>query len=257
MRHDVEIPIPDHLRELFTIPSCDMLALPDAEPLQLRLPNGATLSPVADLSKGIPTDCSLAVNLFVQLGPFLASIECLLKVLALLQPLIKVVDSLGPPPDLIKLPEAVVEFGEAAAKLAPCFGMIMPAGPNILMFIKDLILMIIKIINCLIGQLETILGIMQGIELRLDAAQKAGNTELVMVLECARANATTAAQHAQASLGPVQNLMPLIAFFLELAQISFTLPELGSAEDSAALQGTIDTLKDTITTLETVLETLP
>lgn len=257
MRHDVEIPIPDNLRELFSIPTCDMVSLPDAEPLQLRLPNGATISPVADLSKGIPTDCSLAVNLFVQLGPFLASIECLLRVLGLLQPLIKVVNSLGPPPDPIKLPEAIVEFGEAAAKLMPCFGMIMPAGPNILMFLKDLILMIIKLIKCMIGQLETILGIMQGIEIKLDAAQKAGNAELAKILECARENASTAAQHAQASLGPVQNLMPLIGFFLELAGISFEIPALGSAEDSAALQGTIDKLKDTITTLETVLETLP
>lgn len=257
MRHDVAIPVPADLQALFHIPSCDMLALPSAEPVQLRLPNGATFRPIADLSKGIPTDCSLNVNLFAQLAPFLASIECLLKVLALLQPLIKVVNSLGPPPDPIKLPEAIVEFGEAAAKLLPCFGMILPMNPNILAFIKDLLLMIIKTIKCLIGSLETILGMMRGIELRLDAAEKAGNTELAKALQCARENAATAAQHAQASLGPVQNLMPLIGFFLELAQVKLEIPELGSAEDSAALQTTIDTLKDTITTIEAVVETLP
>jgi hypothetical protein len=98
---------------------------------------------------------------------------------------------------------------------------------------------------------------MQGIEIRMGEAQAAGNTELQRVLECARANATTMANHAQASLGPVQNLMPLIGFFLELAGIELAIPALGSAEDSAALQQTIATLNDTVTTLENILETLP
>lgn len=256
MRHDVEIPIPDDLRHLFEIPTCEMVALPEQSELKLRLPNGSTLSPIADISKGFPTDCSLTVNLFIQLAPFLASIECLLKVLGLLKPLIDVVKSLGPPPDPIKLPSAIADFVKAAEALLPCFGMIAP-GPTIFFFIKDLLLLIIKIIKCMIGQLQTILGIMQGIEIRLADAQTAGNTELQKVLECARENAATAANHAQSSLGPVQNLMPLIGFFLELAGVKLELPALGSAEDSAALQQTIDTLTDTITTLEGVLETLP
>ena len=256
MRHDVEIPIPDDLKALFEIPTCEAISLPEAAELKLRLPNGATLSSIADVSKGIPTDCSLAVNLFIQLAPFLASIECLLKVLALLKPLIDVVKSLGPPPDPIKLPTAIADFLEAAKDLLPCFGMIIP-GTTIFLFIKDLLLLIIKIIKCMIGQLETILGIMQGIELRLGEAQAAGNTELMKVLECAKENATTAAGHAQQSLGPVTNILPLIQSFLELAGVSFELPALGSPEDAAALSETISKLNDTITTLESIIETLP
>lgn len=256
MRHDVEIPIPDDLKALFEIPTCEAISLPEAAQLQLRLPNGATLSSISDLSKGIPTDCSLAVNLFIQLAPFLASIECLLKVLGLLKPLIDVVKGLGPPPDPIKLGQAIPEFLDAAVKLLPCFGMIVP-GTTIFMFIKDLLLLIIKIINCMIGQLQTILGIMSGIELRLGEAQAAGNTELAKVLECARENATTAAAHAQQSLGPVTNILPLIQSFLELAGVSFELPALGSPEDTAALSETISKLQDTITTLESIIETLP
>jgi hypothetical protein len=256
MRYDAPIPIPDDLKKLFEIPSCEAVALPDASDLKLRLPNGSTFSPIADLSKGFPTDCSLTVNLFIQLAPFLASIECLLKVLGLLKPLIDVVKSLGPPPDPIKLPNAIADFVKAAEALLPCFGMIMPST-NIFFFLKDLILLIIKIIKCMIGQLQTILGIMQGIEIRLADAQTAGNTELQRVLECAKKNAATAANHAQSSLGPVQNLMPLIGFFLDLAGIKLEIPPLGSAEDSAALEQTIETLNDTITTLENVVESLP
>jgi hypothetical protein len=256
MRHDVQIPIPADLQALFAIPTCEAVALPEAAELKLRLPNGATLSSIPDVSKGIPTDCSLTVNLFLQLAPFLASIECLLKVLGLLKPLIDVVKALGPPPDLFKLGEAIPAFMEAAAKLLPCFGMIAP-GAGIFNFIKDLLLLIIKIIKCMVGQLETILGIMQGIELRLGEAQAAGNTELMKILECARENAATAAGHAQQSLGPVTNILPLIQSFLELAGVSFELPALGSAEDSAALSETIAKLNDTVTTLEAIIETLP
>lgn len=253
MQFTAEIPIPADLQALFNIPDCADLALPKAEKLQLRLPNGATLSAIPDLSKGIPSDCSLVANLFLQLAPFLASIECLLKVLALIKPLIKVIGGL---PDPIKIAQAVPDFMKAAEDLVGCLGMLIP-GITIFNFIKDLLLLIIKIIKCLIGQLESILAIMQGIELRFGEAQAAGNTELMRVLDCAKANATTAADHASQSLGPVTNILPLIQVFLELAQVKLEIPAIGSAADSAALQGTIDSLKDTVTTIESVIESLP
>lgn len=253
MQHTAEIPIPLDLQELFKIPVCAELELPKAEKLQLRLPNGSTLTSIPDLSKGIPSDCSLVANLFLQLAPFLASIECLLKVLALIKPLIAVIGAL---PDPIKIAQAVPDFMKAAEGIAGCLGMLIP-GVSIFNFVKDLLLLIIKIIKCLVGQLESILAIMQGIELRLGEAEAAGNTELQRVLECAKANAATAADHASQSLGPVTNILPLIQVFLELAGVKLEIPSIGSAEDSAALQGTIDSLKDTITTIETVIETLP
>jgi hypothetical protein len=256
MKHDDPISIPVDLQELFEIPNCAAIALPDAEPLVLRLPTGARIQAIPDLAKGIPTDCSLVANIFLQLAPFLASIECLVKVLGLLQPLIKVVDGLKSLPDPSKVLEAIPDFAKAAVALADCFKILIPAV-GIFDFVKDLLLLVIKIIKCLIGQLETILGIMQGIELRLGEAQAAGNTELAAVLQCAKENATNAANHAGQSLGPVTNILPLVQVFLEMAGVSLQMPAIGSAEDSAALQNTIDTLKDTITTIETVLETLP
>jgi hypothetical protein len=51
--------------------------------------------------------------------------------------------------------------------------------------------------------------------------------------------------------------MPLITSFLELAGVSFQLPELGDPSDAAALQETIDKLEDTVTVLEQIIETLP
>lgn len=255
MQHTAEIPIPVDLQELFKVPVCADLALPKAEKLQLRLPTGATLTAIPDLSKGIPSDCSLVANIFLQLAPFLASIECLLKVLGLIKPLMDIVNNMAPPHP-IKLPKAIVDFGEAAAKLAECLKIIIP-GVGIYNFVKDLLLLIIKIIKCLIGQLESILAIMQGIEIRLGEAEKSGNAELKRVLECAKANATTSANHASQSLGPVTDIMPLVQVFLEMAGVKLEIPSIGSAEDSAALLETINKLKDTITTIEAVIETLP
>jgi hypothetical protein len=253
MQHTDAIPIPLDLQELFKVPVCADLALPKAEKLQLRLPNGATLTAIPDLTRGIPSDCSLVANLFLQLAPFLASIECLLKLLALVKPLVAIIKAI---PDPIAIAKELGPFLQAVDGLKDCLGMLIPAI-TVFNFVKDLLLLIIKIIKCLIGQLESILAIMQGIELRLGEAEAAGNTELKKVLECAKANATTAADHASQSLGPVTNILPLIQTFLELAGVKLEIPSIGSAEDSAALQETIDKLKDTITTIEAVIETLP
>ncbi|WP_157217412.1 hypothetical protein [Flavisphingomonas formosensis] len=255
MTHDDPITIPVDLQKLFEIPTCSAISLPDMEPLVLRLPTGAKIQAIPDLTKGIPTDCSLVANIFLQLAPFLASIECLVKVLAVLKPLMDVMEALKSA-DLVKIAGSVGGVIDALKGLADCFKILIPAA-GIFDFVKDLLLLIIKIIKCLIGQLETVLGIMQGIELRLGEAEAAGNTELAAVLQCAKENATNAANHAGQSLGPVTNIMPLVSVFLEMAGVSLELPALGSAEDSAALQNTIDTLKDTVTTIESVLETLP
>ena len=67
-----------------------------SEPLKIELPMGGSLKAFTDISKGIPTDCSMVFNLMVQLAPMLASIECLVRVLKLLAPLIEVIK--GAPP---------------------------------------------------------------------------------------------------------------------------------------------------------------
>lgn len=255
MEHTAEIPISAELQKLFEIPSCADLDLPKATKLELRLPNGGSLTAIPDLSKGIPTDCSLVANLFIQLAPFLASIECLLKVLGLIKPLIDIIQAV-PSLDPIKIGKAMPDFVKAAEGIVGCLGMIIPAV-GIFNFIKDLLMLIIKLLKCLIGQLESILKIMQGIDIKFAEAEAAGNTELMRVLDCARANAASAAEHAAQSMGPVTNIMALVEPFMEIAGIKLKIPGPGGAEDTAALEKTIDSLKDTITTVEQVLETLP
>ena len=85
MTQPIDIPIPVDLQELMQIPECFDLRLDKPVDLSLHLPTGSVLKAMGDVSKAVPTDCALAFNLLLQLGPLLASMECLLKILKLLK----------------------------------------------------------------------------------------------------------------------------------------------------------------------------
>ena len=116
----IDIAVAPDLAALFDLPPCSDLSIPGPSPLTVTLPTGGSIKAFADISKGIPTDCSMTFSLMLQIAPFLAVSECLIKILKLLKPLIDVVKSLGPPPDPIKLPAAIEDFVKAAVDLAPC-----------------------------------------------------------------------------------------------------------------------------------------
>ncbi|MGJ8589605.1 MAG: hypothetical protein ACSHXW_15760 [Yoonia sp.] len=253
MLHEAEIPVPEELQKLMAMPACVDLSFPQVGELGISLPNGGKIKAISDLTNGIPTDCSLATNLLIQLQPFLASIECILKILGLLKPLIDVIKAL---PDPIAIAQAVPDFVEAAEELLPCFGMLIPGVP-IYDFVKDILLLILAILKCVIGSLKTVLGVMQGIGLRIEAAEAAGNTQLKALLECAQENAANSASHAMSQMGPVENLMPMITSFLEMAGVELVLPELGAPEDAEKLEVIIGQLEDTVTMIEQIIESLP
>src|ERR1700683_549995 len=97
---NIDIPIPTDLNKMFQFPPCAQVQLKPPSPLKITLPTGGTLSAFSDLSKGIPSDCSLTFSLMLQIAPFLGSIECLLKVLGLIGPLVESVKGVF---DLLKL----------------------------------------------------------------------------------------------------------------------------------------------------------
>jgi hypothetical protein len=88
----------------------------------VQLPTGATLHPIAGGTSGSGV-CATTADLQRQVAPWLASTECLIKVLALLKPLIDIVKSLPSPP-----PSSLQEFAKAAAAIQPCLLMNTPAG---------------------------------------------------------------------------------------------------------------------------------
>ena len=95
------------------------------------------------------TECSAATNLQTQIAPFIASMSCQLKVLKLLKPLIDVIHGLPNPPV-----HALQEFSMAANDLAPWLLLSTPLG--VLPFVRDLLCLEIRSLNCLLRNLQTI-----------------------------------------------------------------------------------------------------
>src|SRR5688500_14436119 len=134
---NLDIPVPDKLREALSAPRCIDLSLGKPKKLTVQLPSGAALTSLANAGQNIPNDCSLTFSLMLQIAPLMGSMECVLKILKLLKPLSDAVTSPPPTPALIK------EIVTAVADLAPCFLMLTPAG--MIPFVRDILCLILKV----------------------------------------------------------------------------------------------------------------
>lgn len=251
---NIDIEVDADLQKAFQIPTCVDLGLPSAGELKLRLPTGGTFQAFADISKGIPTDCSMTFNLMLQLAPFLAAIECPLKILKLLKPLIEIVNSLpGIPPV-----KAIKEFGEAAADLTEsCILKIAVPELAIIPFIQDLLCLILKVLRCFRSQMKSLLAIMGPLTLQLQTAQADGNDELVATIQCAQQNAQTQATQLMNSLGPVGVLLDLAGPLFGIAGVqAIQLPALGSATDLNTLRSVVKSIQSVEATIQIAADAL-
>lgn len=111
----------------------------------VHLPTGGALHPIAG---GAGADgssvCATTADLERQVAPWLASTECLLKVLALLKPLIDIVNALPDPSE-----SSLQQFSEAASAIQPCLLMNTPAGA--IPLVRDLLCLTLQSLTCLQG----------------------------------------------------------------------------------------------------------
>jgi hypothetical protein len=248
---NVDIPVPDKLREALSAPKCIDLSLPEPQKLTVALPSGLSLSSLSNAGQNIPNDCSLTFSLMLQIAPLMASMECVLKILKLLKPLSDAVTSPPPTPGLIK------EIAEAVADLAPCFLMLTPAG--MIPFVRDILCLILKILNCLIGQLKTALDFMSGLSIKLESAQAGNNpdSDLIASLECARENVLTSIGHLMQGIEPVQVILDLAGPFMSIAGVgAIQLPALGGAGDTEALNQVLTILEEVVATIQQIVDAL-
>jgi len=140
-----EVPLPEKLKEYLKTPRCADIGLPEPASVKLDLFNGSSLKGVNFDPNKIPTDCSLNLSLLLQLGPILANLECFIRVLKLIEPLIDVIKGLPFPPV-----EAIQKFVEASADVIKCIASLTtPAG--MIPFVKDILLLIIRVLKCTTG----------------------------------------------------------------------------------------------------------
>ena len=240
----IDVELSPELQEALTQPVCADLSLPKPGNVQLTLPTGGTLKAIADASRAIPTDCTLTANLMLQLGPILANLDCIIKLLKLIEPLIEVIKGLPFPPV-----EAIKKFGEAVPPVVACITAL--TGLGIPPFVRDILCLIIKIMRCLIDQLNSIIAVLGGLQLDFEAAQLEGNEEQLASIECARENAMCSADAAFQSIEPVMLVLELVMPLFEMTPASpIEIPSFAPAEDVegmktlvAAMEGFVDALQ--------------
>jgi hypothetical protein len=253
---NIDVTLSSDILDQLAIPQCTELRLPHARLPQIRLPTGGSIKGITDLTKGIPSDCSLNFSLAAQLAPIMASIECLVKVLALITPLIDVIKALPGAPDPTALLKAVAKFVQAAEALAPC--LLVPTPLAMIPFVADILRLLIAMLSCLIQQLDSVVKLMRRLQTSIRLAERDGNTALVSTLNCAMENAQTTANGTLQGIEPVKVLLELAGAFMSIAQIpAITLPEVGSSTDLAALESTLDTLRGIVGTMQQIVDVLP
>jgi hypothetical protein len=242
---NIDIPVPENLKNFLEAPKCIDLTLPKVKIPTITLPTGSKLKGMADVSKGIPTDCSVTFSLLLQIGPILASMECLLK-------LLKVVGAIL---DAVKDPLKIPDMITAAVDIKECI--LIPTGLNLPIFVKDLLCLILKILKCAVGSLKSVAQLMQGLTLSLDAAAQEGNEDLIATLKCAQGNAQTQADSIMTSIEPLAVLLDLASGVMKMAQvapISLSLPAGGQGADAILQVTTV--LDGVVEILEAVVEPL-
>jgi hypothetical protein len=247
----LDIKIEGSLQEALNLPPCEEIKLNLPSPLKVTLPTGGSIKALSDLSKGFPTDCGMTINLMLQIAPLLASMECLLKILKLIKPLIDVINGLPVPPV-----KALLDFGKAAEELVPC--LLVPTPLSILPFLKDLLCLILKALKCFLSQMKTLIGFLSGIKLSLQAAQADNNSELMASLQCAQDNAMTQAQGLSQSLDPIFTVLQLMsAIFAIAGKQPPQLPTLGAPPvDVEGLNTLVQSIQGVVGTLQVIADAL-
>jgi hypothetical protein len=246
----LDIPLPDDLVNALKEPQCVDLSLPKANFPELRLPTGGTVKGIADITKGIPSDCSMNASLALQIAPIMASMECLLKVLKFIGVLVSTFQELSSG-NVTAIPSGLGKIAEAGGDVAECIGMVVSPAIPFGQFIKDLILMIVRMLKCMLQALKSVVEVLDGLEFEIASAAQNGNDARLAQLECAKENAMASAEGAMQSIDPIATILALAGPFLELMPGAPTiqLPQLAS-------DGSIDSLKDAINSLEQVVLTL-
>lgn len=253
----MDIPLSADLQDILKLPPCADISLPPPRTLSISLPSGGELKSIQDISRGVPTDCSLSFSLLLQISPILASMACILKMLAVLKPLIDVVTGLTKLPPKVD-PGEILDLGKAAEDLIQhCFLMLTPAG--MIPFLRDILCLILAVLRCLLGEMKTIAGIMQGLTLQMNLAMESGNTDLQSALACAQQNAANSAQSTAQAIEPITAILDLLSPIFGLTgqqPITLALPPLGSNADVAALNSVIAVLQTTVDLLQDVTTAL-
>ena len=240
---NVPVQLPAELAGFLAQPNCVDIALPKPQSGTIRLPTGGSIPAIANFAEGIPDNCSVSVSLMTQIGPLVGSLDCIIKLLGLIGPLTEVIKGLPFPPA-----KAIADFVKATPPVLECLAAFTPGG-GIVLFVKDIICLVVKMLRCLLDQLNSIISAMESLQLQITAAE--GNPQLLANLECAQENVQCAAQGALQSIDPVRVILELIEPLADIAQLPFEgIPSLSDSTELEPLRSVVSTLDEVANALE-------
>ncbi len=220
--------------------------------MRIRLPTGGTLVAPTDPTQDLPSDCSRVFGLLPPVATYLASTQCLLKVLELVGPLARVVTVLGRTPELAG---GAAQLLSVAQALAPCE--LATKAVSAVPFVRDVLCVVLRAVNCILGQLKNLVAVMASVASQLPAAQAAGNADLVRALEAAQNNAQVRAASVLSSIDAVQSVLDLASPWFEISGIErVQLPSAPRNADLNALTQLTGTLRSSAASLQIAVDAL-
>ncbi|MCP4925661.1 MAG: hypothetical protein GY916_06940 [Gammaproteobacteria bacterium] len=246
---ELEVALSEEIASYLAQPICADISLPEPGSVSLELPTGGTIKGIGDVTNGIPTDCSLNVSLMLQLGPILANLECFIRVLKLIKPLIDVIKGLPFPPV-----KAITDFGEAAVDVTECIvKFTTPLG--MIPFVRDILCLIIRLLNCMLDQMNSLLAMMEKLTLSFDAAD--GNAVEQELIKCAQDNAQRSATAQLQAVEPVMVILEIAAPIFEIAQVGpIEIPTLEGVEGVEQMRSFTTTMGEFVDTLQLIADGL-
>ncbi len=245
----IDIPVSANVQDALDLPPCAKLRIPKPKPLTLALPTGGTMQAVTDLSKGIPTDCGASMNIMLQVAPLLAAIDCPLKILGVIGPLMEVITSLTKG-DLLGAGQAMGKLTPAIEKLGPCLGLVVPGG-SMVPFVKDLLCLVRAALNCVLTNLRSVRDLLRGYQVALGDATSDADLD---VLTCTRDNADAQLASVGQAIDPIAAVLGLMGPLFEIAQIEPIKLEVSamSSDDLESLNATVAVLEAAVTAIDDV-----
>jgi hypothetical protein len=220
----------------------------------LRLPGGGSLTAVADFPRSLPDQCQVSMRMLLQLGPFLGAMECVIRILKFCEWLIDFVKAVpSVPTNPTKIIKLLGKLPPIAKDLLGCITAWTPVG--YCAFIKDVLVMIIDFLRCVVELLKSIAT--QKLEIAVSMGDAQGNPELLEALQLAQDNADKMGLHAVNSCGPVFALLGTVGSFMSALGVGAikvpSIDDLTGGDAAAALQP----LEDLVDTLSAIADALP
>lgn len=254
IKKTIDVELPESLQKKLADATC--YEIPELKIPSISLPTGGTIKAVGDFTGRVPSECSLNMSLLLQLGPVLANLECIIKLLGIIEPLKKVADAMTSG-SVTNIFDAGPALADALEAISQCVVKLTVPAMGIACFLASTLKLIVKILSCMVEQLASMAALITDLSSHLDIANREGNSALAATLECSLKNAWTSTNNSMAGLDPITAILELMAPLMSMAgQQPIEMPSLGQLDSAEQLEDAMDTLNDTLSAIEVTAETL-